>query len=123
MRPKRLSASQARRVALAAQCFAGEMPTGRVDRRHLHRLMGRLRVLQIDSINVVVRSHYLPVFSRLGAYERDLIDREAYRRRTLFEYWAHEASLVPVALHPLLRGRMARGEAGGRGAPQARGKP
>ena len=99
MRPKRLSVSQARRVALGAQGFAAPAPAGRVDRRHLHRLMGRIRVLQIDSINVVVRSHYLPLFSRLGAYERDLIDREAYGRRTLFEYWAHEASLVPVALH------------------------
>src|SRR5438128_116166 len=85
--------------------------------------MGRLRLLQIDSVNVVVRSHYLPVFSRLGAYERDLIDREAYGRRTLFEYWAHEASLVPVALHPLLRWRMARGEAWGRMARMAEDKP
>jgi len=123
MRPKRLSVSQARRVALGAQGFAAAAPAGRVDRRHLQRLMGRLRVLQIDSINVVVRSHYLPVFSRLGAYERDLIDREAYRRRTLFEYWAHEASLVPVALHPLLRWRMARGEAWGRMARMADEKP
>jgi uncharacterized protein len=123
MRPKRLSASQARRVALAAQGFAGAAPTGRVDRRHLHRLMGRLRLLQIDSVNVVVRSHYLPVFSRLGPYERDLIDREAYGRRALFEYWAHEASLVPVALHPLLRWRMARGEAWGRMARMADEKP
>jgi uncharacterized protein YcaQ len=123
MRPKRLSVSQARRVALGAQGFAAAAPAGRVDRRHLHRLMGRLRVLQIDSINVVVRSHYLPMFSRLGAYERDLIDREAYRRRTLFEYWAHEASLVPVALHPLLRWRMARGEAWGRMARMADEKP
>jgi len=123
MRPKRLSVSQARRVALGAQGFAAAAPAGRVDRRHLQRLMGRLRVLQIDSINVVVRSHYLPMFSRLGAYERDLIDREAYRRRTLFEYWAHEASLVPVALHPLLRWRMARGEAWGRMARMADEKP
>jgi uncharacterized protein YcaQ len=99
------------------------MPTGRVDRRHLHRLMGRLRLLQIDSVNVVVRSHYLPVFSRLGAYERDLVDREAYRRRALFEYWAHEASLLPVALQPLLRWRMARGEAWGRMARMAEEKP
>ena len=123
MRPKRLSVSQARRVALGAQGFAAAAPAGRVDRRHLQRLMGRLRVLQIDSINVVVRSHYLPVFSRLGAYERDLIDREAYRRWTLFEHWAHEASLVPVALHPLLRWRMARGEAWGRMARMADEKP
>jgi uncharacterized protein YcaQ len=123
MRPKRLSASQARRVALAAQGFGGAVPAGRVDRRHLHRVMGQVRVLQIDSVNVVVRSHYLPVFSRLGAYERDLIDREAYRRRTLFEYWAHEASLVPVALQPLLRWRMARGEAWGRMARMAEEKP
>ena len=123
MRPRRLSLTQARRTALAAQGFAGARPKGRIDRRHLHRVIGRLRLLQIDSVNVVVRSHYLPVFSRLGAYERELIDREAYRRRTLFEYWAHEASLLPVALQPLLRWRMARGDAWGRMARMAKEKP
>jgi hypothetical protein len=118
-----LSIAQARRLALAAQDFAGAAPTGRVDRRHLHRLLARLHLLQIDSVNVLVRSHYLPLFSRLGVYDRDLIDREAYQRRALFEYWGHEASLLPVAFQPLLRWRMARGDAWGRMARMAKEKP
>ena len=63
---------------------------------------------------MLVRAHYLPLFSRLGAYDRGMLDRAAYagRRRVLFEYWGHEASLLPVALQPLLRWRMARAERG-----------
>ena len=109
--PERLSARAARRVALAAQGFADPAPTGPVTRRHLRRVLGRTHLLQIDSVNVFARAHLVPPFSRLGPYDPALLADLAYRRREVFEYWGHEASLLPVALHPLLRWRMARAEA------------
>jgi hypothetical protein len=106
---ERLSLATARRVALAAQGFTDPEPKGAVDRRHLRRVVGRTNLLQIDSVNVFQRAHYLPAFSRLGSYDIGLVDQMAYRgSRELFEYWGHEASLLPVALHPLLRWRMER---------------
>ena len=101
--PRRLSISQARRVALAAQGLADAGPVGRVDRRHLRRVMGRVKLLQLDSVPTVVRTQYLPPFSRLGCYDRDLLDRIAYTYDEWFEAWAHEASLLPVGDEPLLR--------------------
>ncbi|MGH9065178.1 MAG: winged helix-turn-helix domain-containing protein [Acidimicrobiales bacterium] len=100
-------------MALAAQGFTDPAPTAPVGRRHLGRVLGRVGLVQIDSVNVLVRSHYLPAFSRLGPYPVALLDAEAYRRRTLFECWGHEASLAPVSLYPCLRWRMERGHAWG----------
>jgi len=101
-----LSHKQARRIALAAQGFADARPA-RPTRRHLIATIERLALLQIDSVNVVSRSHYLPLFSRLGAYSRALLEDLAWGRKpALFEYWGHEASLMPLDLQPLLRWRM-----------------
>src|SRR5262245_21152777 len=98
-----LSAAEARAIALGAQGFAAARPA-RVDRRALRSLVGRLGAIQIDSVNVLVRSHYLPAFSRLGAYDRTHLDRLSHTApRSVFEYWGHEASLLPVELQPLFR--------------------
>jgi uncharacterized protein YcaQ len=92
---------------LGAQGFTDPVPRGTPDRRALRRVVGRTGLFQIDSVNVLARAHYLPLFSRLGPYPTSMLDKAAYRKpRTLFEYWGHEASLLPVELHPLLRWRM-----------------
>jgi uncharacterized protein len=109
----RISEAQARRIALAAQGF-GEARPAEPGRRHLNRTLERLHLLQIDSVNVLVRAHYMPLFSRLGAYDRARLDSAAWQRRgrAAFEYWGHEASLIRLDLHPLFRWRMARAARG-----------
>lgn len=104
---KTLSGSDARRFALAAQQFAPAPSPKNV--RAFTAVVRALGVVQIDSVNVLVRSHYLPMFSRRGPYATELLERAAYgRQRTLFEYWGHEASLLPVEMYPLFRWRMER---------------
>jgi len=111
VRPGRVqsfSRAQARRVALAAQGFCDRRPL-RPDARALSRVVGRTSLFQIDSVSVLTRAQYMPLFSRVGPYAVEVLDRAYGRRpRRLFEYWAHEASLVPVELQPALRFRMAR---------------
>ena len=106
-----LTKAQARRVAVAAQGFASAPPARAVTRGDLRRLIGRIQVLQLDSVSVAVRAHYAPVFSRLGPYDRDVLDAAAWSHsprspRLLVEYWAHEAALMAVEDWPLLRWRM-----------------
>ncbi|MCA1828425.1 MAG: winged helix-turn-helix domain-containing protein [Myxococcales bacterium] len=101
-----LSLPEARRIALAAQGFAGPRPA-KVNERALMATIERLGAVQIDSVNVLVRAHYLPLFARLGPYPRELLERLAWGpRRRLFEYWGHECSLLPLETWPLFRFRM-----------------
>lgn len=116
-RPRSLSLDEARRIALAAQGFAEPRPRGRIDRRHLRREMNRLQLLQLDSVPVVIRTQYMPLFSRLGPYRAELLDEVAYPKipnasrsersretpHEWFEAWSHEASLLPVEMEPWLR--------------------
>jgi len=117
-----MTAAAARRTALAAQGFADRAPGIAPQRRHLQRVLDRIQLLQLDSVSVAVRAHYMPMFSRLGGYDRELLDEAAWshsarRPRLLIEYWAHEAALLSVQDWPLLRWRMrAREKSGSRSA-------
>ncbi|WP_026550259.1 crosslink repair DNA glycosylase YcaQ family protein [Arthrobacter sp. Br18] len=100
----RLSLSQARRIALNAQGLARSRIEGPASSAAVSRVTQRLQLLQIDSVNVLSRSHYLPVFSRVGTYDTAVLDRLSSRHpRRLMEYWAHEASFIDPALFPYLR--------------------
>lgn len=105
---------EARRIALAAQGFTMQSREAKAGWPKLSKAIDAMHLLQIDSVNVVTRSHYLPLFSRLGAYDRSVLDKHtlAKTNRKVFECWAHEASLVPLALHPLMRWRMNRARKG-----------
>ncbi|CAN7146716.1 winged helix-turn-helix domain-containing protein [Knoellia sp. LjRoot47] len=106
----RLSTTAARRIALAAQGFGSpRLPPWSATSRQVQRVIDTVGIVQIDSVNVVSRSHYLPFFSRLGPYDHALVDRARDRApRRLVEYWAHEASLIPPSTWPLLDFRMRR---------------
>ena len=103
----RLSAAEARRIALAAQGLHRERPASAPDARHFRRAMQALKVLQLDFVNVLVPAHYLILWSRLGAYDRQRFDRFVYRSGDYTEQWAHEASIVPGDAWPLLAHRRA----------------
>ena len=102
-----VSIDAARRIALGAQGFSGTPPTGRIDVRHFRRVMDTLGLIQLDSVNVCVRTHYMPFYSRLGPYDRDRLDEWLNESGENIEYWAHEASVFPVDRYPLWRWRMA----------------
>ena len=103
---RKLTIDQARRLALAAQGFADPRPVGRVDVRHFRRVVDRIGLVQLDSVNVFSRTHYMPFFSRLGRYDRTALDAWLWGSGEMFEYWGHEASLIPVKDHYLWRWRM-----------------
>jgi len=108
-----LSAAQARRIAIAAQGLAAPKPGKPVTARAFRSLASRLGALQLDSVNVFTRTHYMPTFSRLGPYDPAILQREAWgKKRSLFEYWGHAASLMPMELQPLFRWKMARAREG-----------
>ncbi len=109
-----LTQAEARRVALHAQGFQGQARTSKPNWSRIAKAVDALHLLQIDSVNVLVRSHYLPLYARLGAYDMAALDQRSFDNdhRHFFECWAHEASLVPLSLHPLMRWRMARARKG-----------
>jgi uncharacterized protein len=100
-----LSAADARRLALVSLGFGGRKPA-RAGTAHVRATIARLSAIQIDSVNVVARAHYLPTFSRYGPYPTSALDTLAHRRRELFEYWGHAACFLPMELYPLMRWRM-----------------
>ena len=103
---RQLTNDQARRFALAAQGFNHSRASGGIDDRHFRKVIKQVGIVQLDSVNVFSRTHYMPFFSRLGPYDRDALDRYLWGSGELFEYWAHEASLIPAADHHLWRWRM-----------------
>lgn len=105
---RQMTKDQARRYALAAQGFNDGRADGRVDVRHFRKVMDHIGLVQLDSVNVFSRTHYLPFFSRIGPYDRESLDEWIWGSGELFEYWGHEASIIPVEDHRLFRWRMNR---------------
>ncbi len=103
---RRLTKDQARRYSLAAQGFNEGRAEGRVDVRHFRKVVDQIGLVQLDSVNVFSRTHYLPFFSRIGPYARESLDEWIWHSSEMFEYWGHEASLIPVQDHRLFRWRM-----------------
>jgi uncharacterized protein YcaQ len=101
-----LSSAQARRLALTSLGFGATKPR-RAGAAHVRATAERLGAIQIDSVNVLARAHYLPTFSRYGPYPTSVLDDLAHGKRELFEYWGHAACFLPLDLYPLLRWRMA----------------
>lgn len=101
-----LTVNQARRIALAAQGLTRPRASGRVDVRHFRSVLGHVGVVQLDSVNVLARAHYMPFFSRLGPYDQTALDRWLWGSREMFEYWGHEASVMPIEDRPLMSHRM-----------------
>lgn len=106
---RRLTIGQARRFALAAQGITDGRAMGRVDVRHFRKVLNQVGLVQLDSVNVFSRTHYLPFFSRIGPYDRDALDDWLWGSGEVFEYWGHEASLIPTEHFRLFRWRMDRG--------------
>lgn len=102
MAHKEISLAEARRIALGAQGFVQQRPRAAVNAGHIRRLIQRLGLLQLDYVNVLVPAHYLVVFSRLGAYDLSRFHNLVYKGRDFTEQWAHEASIVPSELWPVL---------------------
>jgi uncharacterized protein len=109
-----LAIKEARRMALHAQGFRRQSRDKKSNWNTIAKTVDDLQLLQIDSVNVLVRSHYLPLYARLGNYDRAVLDTRSFtnQHRHFFECWAHEASLVPLSLHPLMRWRMTRARNG-----------
>src|SRR4051812_11043252 len=100
-----LSLQQARRIAIRATGLGEPRPTGRITTRHLRKVVQQVGVVQLDSVNAVARAHELLFFSRLGPYDKGLLDDLIYKKRELYEGWLHVASLIPTDLWPLLTTR------------------
>jgi uncharacterized protein YcaQ len=103
---RKISNDAARRIALGAQGFSVARPPGRIDTRHFRRVMRRVGLIQLDSVNVCVRTHYMPFYSRLGPYDMGKLDTWLNGSGENFEYWAHEAAVLPVDRYPLWKWKM-----------------